>query len=328
MNPYEYKIKNQSPEQRSVCRAWNTAYNLQHGCTAYSIPEVTGSGLLVSSRVNRDIRMIHYDLNFWEPLEMDAISRKPHLDILFCMGDDINWQLPESGKGFALFTGESYIGISADTEKKCVFPEKHNINILEIKIPLSSVSDLLEETCADSRLSGLASEGNFGQKYPLSPSAQVIVRQLLHCPYPLGQLYREAKLLELIAVYFSEILLQEDKPAFLPELSAEDIKCVRYAKEVLDKNLANPPTIKLLSKDIGLNEYKLKKGFKELFGISVHAYVIEKKLELAKNLLDESKISVSEAAFRAGYGNSSHFAAAFRKHYGTNPGEYLRGIKN
>ena len=91
--------------------------------------------------------------------------------------------------------------------------------------------------------------------------------------------------------------------------------------------MTDPPTINHLSKLVRLNEYKLKKGFKEMYTLPVHTYVIQKKLELAKLLLDKNDISVSEVAYRAGYGNVSHFAMAFRKQYGVNPGNYAKEIK-
>ena len=81
----------------------------------------------------------------------------------------------------------------------------------------------------------------------------------------------------------------------------------------------------MLSKRVCLNEFKLKKGFKELFGVPVYTYVLDKRLELARDLL-EKKLYVSDVANLVGYGNMSHFAAAFRKKYGVNPSDYIKDI--
>jgi len=331
MSPlYEYKTDSPNTRQRSVCDMWNLAYNLEHGQMKYDIPELTGRGVLRSSCISRDIKMIDYNVNFYVPVELRGVSKNPHFDILFCIGKSIHWELPESRKNFDLLTGESCIGISKETKKRCIFPAEQDMNIVEIKIPLPTLHEILDEYCNGLTLDCLNTKGVTGKIYQLTPAIQVILHQLLHCPYNFGlrRLYTEAKLLELLAVYFSESVLQTDKPISSLSMSLDDVKSIRSAKEILDNNLLDPPTIRQLSRLVKLNEYKLKKGFKELFSMPVHAYVIQRKLELAKLLLDSNSISVSEAACRAGYGNVSHFASAFRKQYGTNPGNYMKAIKN
>jgi AraC-like DNA-binding protein len=326
---YEYSTNSPNNRLRSVCDIWNLAYNLECGQRTYDLPELTGPGKLTSCCINRDIQMINYDINFCVPVEMQGISRNPHVDILFCLGQSIHWDLPEGGKNFELFTGESYIGISEETKKQCIFPVGQNMHILEIKIALSALQSILDVNCVGCSLDRLASKQISSRTHQFSPSIRVILHQLLHCPYNAGlsKLYTQAKLLELLAAYLSETVLQINKPISCTCLCADDIKCIRRAKEILDSNLTDSPTIQLLSRQVGLNEYKLKKGFKELFELPIHTYVIQRKLELAKFLLDSGGVSVSEIACRAGYGNVSHFASAFRKQYGVNPGNYLKFIK-
>lgn len=75
-------------------------------------------------------------------------------------------------------------------------------------------------------------------------------------------------------------------------------------------------------KQTGLNLFKLKRGFKSLFGKTVFAFIRQERMKIAKQLLDDKKITVLEAAIKVGYSNPSHFASAFRKEYGINPGKY------
>lgn len=327
---YNYETYSKNTCQKSVCDMWNLAYNLEEGQIKYAVPGTRGSGILTSACINRNIQMINYDVNFCVPVEMTGESRNPHMDLLFCLGESISWELPEHKKNFEITTGESYIGISKGKKKKCIFPAKQNINILEIKIPLLTFRRMLDEGCIECSLDCFDSDQIPGRTYQLSTSIQVILHQLLNCTYNSGlrELYIEAKILELLAVYFSETVIQTDRLTASSVLSADDIKCIHSAKEILDNNLTDSPTIQHLSKLVNLNEYKLKKGFKELFSIPVHTYVIQRKLEFAKLLMDSKRISVSEAAYRAGYGNVSHFASAFRKQYGVNPGNYVKAMKD
>ena len=59
-----------------------------------------------------------------------------------------------------------------------------------------------------------------------------------------------------------------------------------------------------------------------MFGTSVHAYIIEQRLEKAAGLLLESNLNVSQVATLVGYSKPSNFAAAFKKKYGVVPKNY------
>jgi len=76
-----------------------------------------------------------------------------------------------------------------------------------------------------------------------------------------------------------------------------------------------------LARLAGLNDYKLKLGFKELFGTTVFGYVRALRMDEARKILEQGEGNVSEAALMVGYHNISHFAALFRKTYGYNPSE-------
>ena len=72
-----------------------------------------------------------------------------------------------------------------------------------------------------------------------------------------------------------------------------------------------------------LQEFKLKKGFRELFGTTVFGYVLQLRMHHARRLLEQGT-TVSEAAFMVGYQNVSSFCVEFRKRYGYSPGRIRR----
>jgi AraC-like DNA-binding protein len=153
-----------------------------------------------------------------------------------------------------------------------------------------------------------------------------ILQQLIHCPYPapVRELYMEGKLLELLAVYFNETVYQQEIiPAGSLRLSRQDINSLQQARQILDQNFIMPPTLAGLAKMICLNEFKLKNGFKQVFGQTVHSYVVDRRLELATQLFGERKLNIGEVASYIGYSNASYFALAFRKKNGVSPSEYL-----
>ena len=93
------------------------------------------------------------------------------------------------------------------------------------------------------------------------------------------------------------------------------------AKEILSKNLEAPPSLSELSKQIGLNSFKLKKNFKEAFGVPVFKYLQNQRMAKAYELLRTGNVSIQEAAWNVGYESLSSFSNAFSKKYGFRPSE-------
>lgn len=100
-----------------------------------------------------------------------------------------------------------------------------------------------------------------------------------------------------------------------------DKERILFARDYLLKNAASPPSLVELSKIAGINEYKLKKGFKELFHQTAFAYLADVKLELAKHDLLEGKKQATEVAFELGYSSLQHFSSAFKKKFGISPSQ-------
>lgn len=103
------------------------------------------------------------------------------------------------------------------------------------------------------------------------------------------------------------------------ELNKREYTQINNAREYLVSDLSNPPTIDCLAKRVGLNQSKLKKGFKQIFGKSIYAYFLAERMHKAKQLLVAN--SVTETAIIMGYSNISHFSSAFRKQFGVLPKE-------
>ncbi len=96
---------------------------------------------------------------------------------------------------------------------------------------------------------------------------------------------------------------------------------VRDAREIL---LADLHTTRLRSarwrRQAGLNEFKLKSGFRKMFGRPVFSYLKEHRLEKAGELIRGGGKSVTEVAYETGYSTLQHFSNEFRKKFGVNPG--------
>ena len=163
-----------------------------------------------------------------------------------------------------------------------------------------------------------------------TPAMNIAVHQILHCPYRglLRRLYLESKVLELITHKLSQIAFPESSLRNPSALHPSDIERIHEAKDILIRNIENPPSLLQLARKVGLNDYKLKIGFRQVFGTTVVGYLREWRMERARLLFEERELNVAEVAFAVGYTHLGHFAAAFKKQVDIKPSSYLTEITN
>jgi len=131
-------------------------------------------------------------------------------------------------------------------------------------------------------------------------------------------IYLESKALELIALFFKA---SEEKESPKYSLGKREQQQILNAQSILKERLDNPPGIIELARLVGLNEYKLRLGFKEVFDNTIYGYLRQQRMLKAKELIETRELSVSEAGYMVGYSNMSHFATAFKNEFGITPGQ-------
>jgi AraC-like DNA-binding protein len=137
-------------------------------------------------------------------------------------------------------------------------------------------------------------------------------------------MYLESQAMELMTLHFQQFQEQGkcDRQSILKKSS--DIEKIYQAKEILLNKLENPPSLMELARQVGLNDFKLKCGFRQVFGTSAFKYLHDYRLEQARKLLVSGDMNVEEVASRVGFDSRSYFASAFRKKFGLNPKQYYQ----
>lgn len=97
---------------------------------------------------------------------------------------------------------------------------------------------------------------------------------------------------------------------------------IRRATEILKDSYTERFDLEEFSRVVGLSKYYLEKVFKKSTGMSPHQYVIQLRVERAKQLLASSSKSIIEIAMELGFFDQSHFTNAFRHFTGTSPLAY------
>ena len=91
------------------------------------------------------------------------------------------------------------------------------------------------------------------------------------------------------------------------------------ARDILIRNLDDPPSLLSLAKQTGINSFKLKQGFRQVFNTTVFGYLYAYRMEEARRLLGLGELSVTQVAQTVGYSHPGKFAAAFKKKFGITP---------
>lgn len=126
----------------------------------------------------------------------------------------------------------------------------------------------------------------------------------------------ESSMLETVSYLMDWVLGEKES---FKTLDDYDYRALRQVHDQMLTDLAHLPTLSQLAKEAGLNETKLKRGFKEVYGMPIYQYFKKAKLEKAMELLETTDSSVREISFQCGYSSQGQFSAAFRNQFGVAP---------
>ena len=223
----------------------------------------------------------------------------------------------DEGKFLTLYNPEKHLTIDASAAK--------NSKVISVLIPIVEFHKLFSSSSSNIPF---FENKSLNQKHYseslISNSILIVLNQIIKNDMDNSTrslLYR-AKIYELFSLIFKKTKeIDLDQCPFLN--NDENLKKIAKAKDVILKDIKNPPSLIELSKTIDLSLKNLKKGFKEIYGKPVYKYLFDFKMERAKQLLSNGNLNVNEVSYDLGYSSSSHFIAAFKKKYGITPRTYI-----
>ncbi|RNC92738.1 MAG: AraC family transcriptional regulator [Allomuricauda sp.] len=159
-----------------------------------------------------------------------------------------------------------------------------------------------------------------GPRFFMTPEMEQIVNGIFSNRYEgkAKMMFFRSQITALLSHFFWQLANLETKA-----IKTTEREKLFQAKEILSQNLETPPSLTELSRQIGLNTFKLKKDFKELFGVPVFKYLQNERMSTAHDLIRSKQATVQEAAWHVGYDSLSSFSNAFNKKFGFRPSELL-----
>ena len=105
---------------------------------------------------------------------------------------------------------------------------------------------------------------------------------------------------------------------------------LRKAIGIIEHHLADEEegkvALRIVARQVGMSYFHFSRVFKQSMGMSPTNYIAERRIERAKELLNETELPISEIALRSGFSSQSHFHTAFRKLAGTTPRVFRAAI--
>ncbi|MEL7316295.1 MAG: hypothetical protein AAFN08_15335, partial [Cyanobacteria bacterium J06559_3] len=239
--------------------------------TTLFFPPTLGQGYMRGVHLREGLDLFIYECDFKQDLILDFRKLSPQhslVNIAFCLAGYCTGTMPGIKNKLdvaARQTTFSTVPYAAGTTELLAGQQ---IKVIELAITpacmLTLIGDNLDRLPVNWRqnLKHATSAPSF-LPTRTSPEVACILQSILQCPHQgnIQQLYLEGKALELIALYFAQLMAHPADGSQIAQLKRKDIDSLRQAQKILLQNIGEPPSLADLSQQVGMSERKLQQGF-------------------------------------------------------------------
>lgn len=299
-------------------------------CEISQISSPICNGSVQRWRLRSGLSLMIRDLEFLEPvtLERDHSGHSPTLGMSFCVAGQVKSLFTNLNQAIQLQAGQASLGGSINA-RQVEYAAQQRVMLAHLHLHPRAITlasdNIIEQMPSNLKnwFKGISSPSYF-HTCAMTTVMKATVWQLLNCPYQgLAQrLYLEGKTLELIGLYLDQILNDQGLRQNVSDLKSDQIDQIFQARDLLLNHVANPPTLLELAHQVGLNDRKLKQGFRSVFGTTVFGYLRNYQMQQAKQLLLMPGTTIASVAQAVGYRNPEAFSVAFRRTFDITPKSY------
>ncbi|MEC0106738.1 AraC family transcriptional regulator [Paenibacillus taichungensis] len=287
------------------------------------LPPLLGMGSISRMKIRQGFEVVISDMTLKEDWNQ-YIHENRVFEINYCFSGDVDCIFKGNRYSTQVQSGNIYS--MEDSEIHLFKRAKQRHQFLEIRFSPEQVLHYFENA-EDYRSVEKWLKSQRGQISPLKNSVTLkrAVNEMLQSSYlgALKRLHLECKIMEIVLLVLEKYTC-EHRSNVASYIKKPDVERLYATKQIIQDRLENPLSLKELARATELNEFKLKKGFKALFGMTVFEYIRDQRLEKGLFLMQYEQLNIGEAAAAVGYSNPSNFSAAFYKKYGCKPGRYVR----
>lgn len=262
------------------------------------------------------------------PLLLETRHERPFLKMQFELQGHSQYtpRLRRGSKATTIEGGTHILMFHPAVYGNLFYPESRCV--LDIEFTVDYFKTLFEDDLSTIGVFGVAISNERPElindrSLPITGRMKSVIQEMLDCPFEnrFKRLFLESKAIELLLLQLEQFrTCVQTKETF--KLRNDDRDRLYYLKETIDTNPNDQHSLKELAQLVGINEFKLKKGFKTLFGNTVFGYINQVRLEHARQLLEDPRLTINEVSYLTGYKYPQHFTNAFKKQYGYLPKDW------
>ncbi|MEQ1635518.1 MAG: AraC family transcriptional regulator [Methylococcales bacterium] len=214
---------------------------------------------------------------------------------------------------------EGYTAIT--TFNSSIGEREYDANKAVSQLRLSITKNWLESNLGENLCQPFFSKRRIQQLscQPISHIGIMAAEQLLtgNISNNVKRMFMQGQVMSLLAAELSHLC--EENPGSMVRFNQKDREVAMLARDILYQEFKNPPSIALLSKRVGTNQFKLKKLFHHFFNNTPYGLLLEIRMNKAYRLLESTRCHVGIAADLVGYSHASNFSTAFINYFGISP---------
>ena len=243
--------------------------------------------------------------------------------------DELEIIYVKSGFLTVSISGENYIGTPGDAfvvspgNLHFMGSQAGEVDYFTFLFPLEYISFCTDDMLDDKLLEPLNS-GHLMINPRVKDSAKELCEQLIDI-YMAENDETESKITAQIKtkIILLQFILEMWKKGFVIENDTSGRNIVeKEMVSYIQQNFTGKISLKEFGEQFHLSEKYISRYFKEHFHITLSQYITYLRLENAKQLLQDTDLSVTETAMQSGYQNVSYFIRSFKKTYGISPLKY------
>lgn len=271
--------------------------------------------------------ILHLKSGFEKDVRVENFRDNTHVSLHFQLEGSSVAEISGLGSDLTMGKGMFNLFNCVDPVSNFSFPKQGAYEYVCVGLEPEFFSGLLEQCGRE--FAGFLKKSQRSEPFSLFP-ASLSISQLQWQAFHLLQAapvadsiraaYQKAKVEELTLLSLG---LFKQKAA--EKLSEKDKQALMDVREFLRDHFLEDLRLEKISREFLLNDFKLKTGFKKLFGTTVFGYIHALRMAYAKELL-HSGMSVGHVAAEVGYQTNAAFIRAFRLYYGISPGKIGRSV--
>lgn len=313
--------------------------SLEHGAIKLTVTEKPEVGMILyeghgafGSILIKEITDLHYTIlhsTYKLKQDLHLSMRFPDdqlLALLFTTKGKIQYQFPDLPKGIISQHQYNMLFPFDQCQNSC---KKGNISFVGIHLRPSFIerwTDLSQELGPFLEDIAAHRPSTMSQKsLPATSQMVLLINEIVHASHRgLLSMYRYGKIVDLLRICMEEKNVEPAQKLIM--LTGKDKGKIERVMDYISNNIQKPGSIIELAKRFDINEFKLKKGFRQVFGTSIRAHVLTLRMEKARSLLIETDLPISKISEMSGYSRTNAFSMIFKKTYGYSPRALRSGL--